>query len=48
MFLQEVQMLTDSAWAGSSLAEPLEGYVGPMSYRKPGTNFWLFRWHQTW
>ena len=28
--------------------QPLHDYVGPLAYHQPATQYWLFRWHQTW
>jgi hypothetical protein len=32
---------------GLYAAETLESYVGPATYHKPGTDYWMYRWHQT-
>ena len=32
---------------GLYAAEDLPSYVGPVAYHKPGTDFWIYRWHQT-
>ena len=33
---------------GLYVEREMPGYIGPMSYTMPGTNLWLYRWHQTW
>jgi len=44
----QVTQAGDASVNGLYVEKALQGYAGPMAYTQPGTNLWLYRWHQTW